>query len=394
MELEKEILEKEGLDLRFFLLRLLNSIWIVFVAALAGAAICAGGYMLVKCINPAMKEYSRETKYYIDFAEDSTGIGYGYYNDYTWNDLMKSDDILNYTMSLLPEDISKETVENAVVADIISDVRLLTITVTTSDADVTNSIADATAKSLVHFPEDIKEIDGIRVIRDEEVKEIIVGDLTKNFGVFGLIFGAVVSLFGICLVYCVDSAVYLPKDVENRFHIPVLGVMYKDGNEKEDAADNREEFLANAGYLLKEKRQIALLWLGDNSQIKTFEKTENKQQNNDVTSGQGEKTVGKTAQKIVQVVKDATGVAETEVTEAFFADGNVPDYEVLRQADAVVGIFSYGGADGKTAERYLADLKKQDCELTAAVLCDADRKMYRRYYFGKKWRNSSRKEKT
>lgn len=393
MELEKEILEKEGLDLRFFLLRLLNSIWIVFVAALAGAAICAGGYMLVKCINPAMKEYSRETKYYIDFAEDSTGIGYGYYNDYTWNDLMKSDDILNYTMSLLPEDISKETVENAVVADIISDVRLLTITVTTSDADVTNSIADATAKSLVHFPEDIKEIDGIRVIRDEEVKEIIVGDLTKNFGVFGLVFGAVVSLFGICLVYCMDSAVYLPKDIEKRFHIPVLGVMYKEGNEKEDAADNREEFLANAGYLLKGKRQIALLWLGDNSKIKTFEQTEDKQQNNDVTNGQGEKTVGKTAQKIVQVVKDATGVAETEVTEAFFADGNVPDYEALRQADAVVGIFSYGGAEGKTAERYLSDLKKQDCELAAAVLCDADRKMYRRYYFGKKWRNSSRKEK-
>lgn len=393
MELEKEILEKEGLDLRFFLLRLLNSIWIVFVAALAGAAICAGGYMLVKCINPAMKEYSRETKYYIDFAEDSTGIGYGYYNDYTWNDLMKSDDILNYTMSLLPEDISKETVENAVVADIISDVRLLTITVTTPDADVTNSIADATAKSLVHFPEDIKEIDGIRVIRDEEVKEIIVGDLTKNFGVFGLVFGAAVSLFGICLVYCMDSAVYLPKDIEKRFHIPVLGVMYKEGNEKEDAADNKEEFLANAGYLLKEKRQIALLWLGDKSQIKKFEKTENKQQNNDVTNGQGEKTVGKTAQKIVQIMKDATGVAETEVTEDFFADGNVPDYEALRQADAVVGIFSYGGADGKIAERYLSDLKKQDCELTAAVLCNADRKMYRRYYFGKKWRNSSRKEK-
>lgn len=393
MELEKEILEKEGLDFRFFLLRLLNSIWIVFVAALAGAAICAGGYMLVKCINPAMKEYSRETKYYIDFAEDSTGIGYGYYNDYTWNDLMKSDDILNYTMSLLPEDISKETVENAVVADIISDVRLLTITVTTSDADVTNSIADATAKSLVHFPEDIKEIDGIRVIRDEEVEEIIVGDLTKNFGVFGLVFGAVVSLFGLCLVYCMDSAVYLPKDIEKRFHIPVLGVMYKAGNEKEDAADNREEFLANAGYLLKGKRKIALLWLGNNSKIKTFEQTEDKQPKNGVTSVQVEKNVGKTAQKIVQVMKDATGVAETEVTEAFLADGNVPDYEALRQADAVVGIFSYGGADGKTAERYLSDLKKQDCEISAAVLCNADRKMYRRYYFGKKWRNSSRKEK-
>ena len=56
MELEKEILAKEGMDLRFFLLRLLNSIWIVFVAALAGAAICAGGYMLVKLINQTILE--------------------------------------------------------------------------------------------------------------------------------------------------------------------------------------------------------------------------------------------------------------------------------------------------------------------------------------------------
>ena len=379
MELEKEILAEEGLDLRFFLLRLLNSIWIVFVAALAGAAICAGGYTLVKLINPAMREYSRETKYYIDFAEDSTGIGYGYYNDYTWNDLMKSEDILNYTMSLLPEDVSKETVENAVVADIISDVRLLTITVTTSDAEVTNRIADATVESLVHFPEDIKEIDGIRVIRDEEVKEIVVGDLTKNFAVFGLVFGAMVSLFGLCLVYCMDSSVYLPKDIENRFHIPVLGVLYKKGNEKEDREDNRQELLANAGYLLKGKRQIAVVWLGDKRQNTDFEMNEDKQE--------------KAARKVGQVLKDAMGVEKAEIVEAICAGGMVPDYEVLRQADAIVAVFCYGGADGKTAERYLSDLKKQDCEITAAVLCDADRKLYQKYYFGKKRRNSSREEK-
>ena len=367
MELEKEILEKEGMDLRFFLLRLLNSIWIIFVAALLGAAICAGGYMLVKLINPTMREYSRETKYYIDFAEDSTGIGYGYYNDYTWNDFMKSDDILNYTMTILPEEISKETVESAVFADIISDVRLLTITVTTTDADTTDKIADATAKSLVHYPENIKEIDRIRVIRDEEVKEIIVGDLTKNFAVFGLIFGAVVSLFWLCLVYCMDSSVYLPKDIEKRFHIPVLGVFYKNGYEKEDIEDNREEFLANAKYLLEGKKQIALLWLGDRRKHEV--------------SQLADKTLETESQGLVQRLKDVT---DAEVIEDAFNNGKVPDYGALRQADAIVAVFVYGGADGKRAERYLADLKKQDCEITAAVLCDADKKLYRQYFFGNK----------
>ena len=386
MELEKEILAKEGMDLRFFLLRLLNSIWIVFVAALAGAAICAGGYMLVKLINPAAREYQAETKYYIDFAEDSTGIGYGYYNDYTWNDWMKSDGILNYTMSLLPEDISKETVENAVVADIISDVRLLTITVTTSNAELTETIADATAKSLVHFPEDIKEIDGIRVIRDEEVKEMVVDDLTKNFAIFGLVFGTLTSLFGLMLVHCMDSSVYLPKDIENRFHIPVLGVCYQSGNETEDAEDNRAEFLANAGYLLKDKTKIAIVWLGD-KEGEVPGKSEGKQRTGDIATG------GKNVQKMVQMLGDATNAVDVEVTETSFFRGSVPDYEQLRQADAVIGIFSYGSADGKTAERYLSDLKKQDCEMTAAVLCNVDRKLYRRYYFGNKRKNSGRRNK-
>lgn len=365
MELEKEILAEEGLDLRFFLLRLFNSIWIVFVAALAGAAICAGGYMLLKCINPAMKEYSRETKYYIDFAEDSTGVGYGYYNDYTWNDWMKSDAIMNYTLSLLPENISKEAVENAVTADIISDVRLLTITVRTSDAAVTESIADATAEALIHFPEDIKEIDAIRVIRDEPVKEIVAGDLTKRLAVFGLVCGAVISLFWLCLVYCADTSVYLPKDIEKRFQLPVLGVLYKKQNRKEDEEDNREELLVNAQYLLSGKKRITLLWFG-------------------APEKEIQRELCEVLKKAVQPGEASVGAEEPEIAETFFKEGKMPDYAMLRRADAIAAVFYYGGADGKQAERYLSDLKKQNCEVTTAILCSADKKLYRRYYFGRK----------
>lgn len=354
MEVEKEMFMEEGIDLRFFLLRLWKSIWIVCVAALAGAAICAGGYMAYKQIFPAAKEYMAETKYYIDFAEDSTGIGYGYYNDYTWNDLMKSDDILLYTMTLLPETIAKDTVEAAVVADIISDVRLLTITVTTNQEELTNQIAEATAKSLAHFPEDIKEIDAIRVIREDKAAEVIVDDLTKNWGIFGFVCGAVVSLLGLWLVFCMDSSVYLPKDIEKRFQIPVLGVVYKAGEERADLEDNRSELLASLSYMLKGKNRIALVDFGKNQQ-----------------SG-----------AIAEIVRNETK-AEVRVEAGAEAKtvGKVYDYEALRQADAVIVCFNYGVNDGKRVERALAGLKKQDCKITGAILCGADKKMYRRYYF-------------
>lgn len=358
MDLEREILMEEGMDLRFFVLRLWKKIWIVFVAALAGAAICAGGYKLYQQINPAAKEYKAETKYYIDFAEDSTGIGYGYYNDYTWNDWMKSDAILQYTMGLLPEDISKEEVETAVVADIISDVRLLTITVTDSDREHADKIAQATAKSLKHFPEEIKEIDGIRVIREDAAKEVVVGETTKNRAVFGCCMGALVALFVLCLAVCMDTAVYLPADIEKRYGLTVLGVLYakkdmkKVQGDKEDRED-KEELLANAEYLLKDKQRIALVGLDE-----AVEKD-----------------------KITDVLKTAL---QAEFSEDDFADGRLPDYEKLRSADEVVVCFFYGKTNGKRAERLLTDLHMQDCKITHAIICGADRKMYRRYFWRKK----------
>lgn len=355
MEQEREFLQ-EGMDLRFFLLRLFNSIWIVIIAALLGAAICAGGYLLYKQIHPAAREYRAETKYYIDFAEDSTGIGYGYYNDFTWNDLMRSDDILPYTLSLLPEGISQETVEASVAADIISDVRLLTITVTAGDPELVNEIAQATAKSLVHYPEKIKEIDGIRVIREDAAKEVVFGDFTKNWCFFGMAAGILISVFARWIIYCMDFSVYLPKDIEKRFGLSVLGVFYqsrKSGKEEErESAYGREEWNANAEYMLKGKKKIAVV---------TILGTEN-------------------AGELLGMLKEAGSMEQKEIVHA--GSYGKTDYECIRSADAGILCFTYGGKDSKLAERYLSDLKKQDCKVTYAILLKADETMYRRYYWG------------
>ncbi len=352
---EREFLQ-EGLDLRFFLLRLYHSLWIVVIAALGGAAICAGGYMLYKQINPAAKEYRAETKYYIDFAEDSTGIGYGYYNDYTWNDLMKSDDILPYTLSLLPEGISQETVEMAVVADIISDVRLLTITVTAPDTDTANEIAQATAESLAHYPEVIKEIDSIRVIREDKAEEVVFGDFTKNWCIFGMTAGILLSVFARWIVYCMDFSVYLPKDIEKRFGLSVLGVFYQKKRSgktgEKECAYGREELDANTAYALKGKEKIAIV---------TILEPEN-------------------SEELLGTLKKSDGMKQKEIVYA--GSYGKTDYECIRNADAGILCFTYGGKDSKLAERYLSDLKTQDCKITYAILTSADQTMYRRYYWG------------
>jgi len=365
MDLEKEILMEEGVDLKFFFLRVWKYMWIVAVAALSGAAICAGGYRIFQRIFPEAKEFKAETKYYIDFAEDSTGVGYGYYNDYTWNDWMKSDAILQYTMELLAgAEIAQEEVEQAVKADIISDVRLLTITVTCSEKGRADRIADATAKSLAHFPEDIKEIDAIRVIRSDAAKEVVAGDRMKNWGIFGFCFVGIGALLCVCLAVCMDSAVYLPKEMENRFGIPVLGVLYQ--GQKEE--DSRAELAANAGYLLKDKKRIALVDLNGTEERK-------------------KETAKPAAELVTEVLSEAVECAAEqglEVAVERFTDGKMPDFEMLRKADAVLVLPAYGRTSRKRIERYFSDFRKQDCKIAGAIITGADRKLYRSYYRNKK----------
>ncbi len=344
MDLEHTILKEEGLDLRFYFLRLFHSIWIVIVAALAGAAICAGGHLLYKQINPQEKEYKAETKYYIDFEEDSTGIGYGYYNDYTWNDIMKSDAVLLYTMSLLPDDISKETVEEAVYADIISDVRVLTIIVTASSQELADTIAKATEQSLVHFPEDIKEIAAIRVTRSDAAVEVVVDDVTANFAIFGAVAGALISLFVWMLLCCMDNSVYVPSDVEKQLGLPVLGVTYKQNCKKEDAADNQSELMTNVSFLLKDKTKIAVVTLQDT---------------------------------IPQILADMEG---KEVSACCVSLQDMPDYDMLRAQDAVLVCATYGGKDVRLLKRVLSDLELQQCNVAGAVITDADKWFYRCYF--------------
>ena len=86
---------------------------------------------------------------------------------------MKTDPILKYTMTLLPEGYREDAVRDAVTAEILTDIRLLTITVRTHDPLQTREILDATEQSLVHFATTMKELDQITVYRTTEPEAVI-----------------------------------------------------------------------------------------------------------------------------------------------------------------------------------------------------------------------------
>ena len=159
------------LNLRSFYLRLIRKIWIIPVSAIIGALLAGGLYTLVTVTYGPQKSYATESKLYIKFAYDEkAGTQVDFYNAFTWNLLVSSDDILPETMNCLEkagvskEEISEQEVIDSVTAEIPSDVRLLLITVKNNSKDHTDLITNAIDESLEKYGISNEAFDSIKLI--------------------------------------------------------------------------------------------------------------------------------------------------------------------------------------------------------------------------------------
>ena len=244
----------EGMDLKKLLLFLIHRFWIVVVAAVIGAVLGGGIYLLRHVVLDNNREYQAESKLYLNFAPDDTGEVYQHYNGYTWNDLMSTNLILDTTMSYLSDDYTPDEVIQATLAEILSDVRLLTITITTSDMDRTEQILKATDRSLVEMGQREKEFIDIEIIKETEPK-LLVADLRLLQAVLlGLVITLVLVLLGMSLVYILDDRIYVPGDLKCVTQLPFVGFSFtQEANESEDAPKSDDEIKPDGELILNRK---------------------------------------------------------------------------------------------------------------------------------------------
>ena len=119
---------KKGIDLKRMYLRFQTKVWLLLMLTMAGAVVGGIAYQVARATRMPVT-YEAVSKLYISFGADESGEIYQYYNGYTWNDLLDADPILNRIMEYVPEGVSREEVAAATKAEILSDIRLLTITV-------------------------------------------------------------------------------------------------------------------------------------------------------------------------------------------------------------------------------------------------------------------------
>lgn len=308
-----------GMDMKKLGLCLVRKIWIVFLAALVGAVLGGAIYAVSHIVPESEREYRAVSKIYLDFATDETGEVYQEYNGYTWNDLMATDPILDLTMKYLPEDYTREEVKEATEAEILSDLRLLTVTVTTHDRERCNAILQAAGKSLEERGDIAKEFRKIEVIQTDRAELVVADSRLVQAVMVGLVAAVILVLLGMLFCYILDDRILVAGDLKQVADISFVG--YAGAGERLNA-----EYESNLAYLKERTGKLSVF-----------------------TVTQGE------------------AISQERWRELCASDG-------------VVVVTDYGKVHAAYLAYIIEQLRIRECRLIGVAIGGADEKFLRRYY--------------
>lgn len=370
---------QEKFDNRRFLLLNLKNIWQIAVGAAVGACLFAFLYFLKTDILQGEPLYRAQTLYEITFDREQAGNIHDYYNDYTWNDILDSDQIAGRAAEKLG-DIGKEEIAAATTIPTMSDIRFIWVYVDMESGEQADRAAAALGEALREFAQVTDGFSEIAVRDVKETNQIREDSLTGRMAAAGAVIGALAACFVICFSNAMDDSVYTEQDAEEKFGVLPAGVIMKSGKDqpdffKKELTDNLDKLLGDKlgagktgriGLLSADRENCssdgggqaylkeALAEYFPNAEIvEVSGESAKRPDQSDSGSGQDRQKKGKAAGR---------------------------EYRLLRELDAFILLVPYGRKNGTALELAWKDLALQECLPDAVVITDADEKFYRRYY--------------
>lgn len=377
---------QEREDRRSFYLRLRPRLWILPAAAAAGALVCFLIYTLVIVTVHGQRQYTETSVYEVNFAQnEETGKAYDYYNAATWQGLLFSHPDLTATIRAeLPTGMTMEMAQNDTRADLVSDIRYLSVEVTTPSEQDTAQLSLAIRDALEHFGETAKEFDSIAFLSATEPTLVVVSDRSRNALLLGLVLGLLIAAFAVWYRVLLDDAVYVPEEAERRYSLPVLGVLPASGDERhrhraELPAMLRRQLPLNLTAALRGKDRVLVM---------SMQGTEDARRIlgilGNALADAGARDLG-LREPAKGSVDDGTGQnAEGADIRCGFVpcgpvDGPSADAAAGTCRDVIV-IVHFGGERGSRTENYLQELRKLDYRIAGLLLTDADGRFLNEYY--------------
>ena len=330
---------EQGIDLKRLTLVLAGKLWIPMAAIVCGAVFGGLIYQVVTRLTNGETQYRVSADYYITFNFDEFEHGDDYYNAYTWDGHLKADPIVDYALTMLPQDITKDMLRQSVSGEMLGDYRVLTVHVTTDSKERSELIADAYEQSLIQFGQEIELLEKIERWSKSEAAIVEKNTKTANAALLGAVLLGTGALLSILYYYLLEDAFYTEKDVRQRLGLPVFGI--KTRNEDR----NEEERLKNNLASLR----------GEKNRDKQVKPEEDIRHNREC------------------------GTKEEYITWRAEQIPGKEDWELL-QGRTVVLLLPWGKNMGRAAERLLEEMKLHSCEVVGSVLVDAEDRFLKMYY--------------
>ncbi len=354
---------KEPFDMRLFWLLCIRRLWVILAGALAGLALVGGIYYVKNVTLGGVIPYTMDSKYYLEYAVDpSDQQTYSYFAAYTWNDLLKSEDMVAEMLKELSVPMTEEELTASFEAQLISDLRICYIHTTNEDEEKVREIDRVAGLAITAVGERQKELLDVSLL-DRGQPRLAMPDLrTLRACILGAALGAFAALFGLGFWEILEERIQVPGTLVRRYGVPVAGYVSRGGRPSGELAAQLE-------YLFRDKKKIGVTAVNGkldlNSVVKLLEKLEAQ------GTASGKEKAGE--RKCLREYRAVSGLCQAPEAG-----------EALRGQEGILLVVQADFDRGKAIEEILRQMGQLGVTVDAMVLAGADERLIRHYLWGKK----------
>jgi len=223
----KEVPERE-IDIIPILKELLKKLWlIILVGLILGGAVFVGTKVLIKpTYRSGFTAYvnNKQSKENTDYLT-SSDITAAKQLVLTYQKILTSNTILTAAAKSMELDASYNTLQKLVSTEVKDQTEIISVYVVDTDPQFAYDYAQAISKTAPQYMTQIVEGSSMKIIDYPEFSDKRYKPSYSRFALIGFLIGALLVVIFVIIRYFMDDTVKSEGEVENKFALPILGVI-------------------------------------------------------------------------------------------------------------------------------------------------------------------------
>ncbi len=335
---------KEAFNLRLTVLRMVTKWPLLLGLILLGTLLWSQAYYVKTVVLYDDDQYITTASFHVEYAVDSESqIGMVYINEASWNTFVQTDVFQEALKQELPADMPSGYDASHIKVYVASDLRVPSVEIITDQPKASEYLLQAFETVMMQkVPGILREVESVALLDDMKYASSLypVVQMGKAYAL-----GAVLSGFFVIVVFLLREtwmdALWLPSSLWKRYGIPAVGTLQS------------KALAENIRHLFADKKKVAV--------CPVTKETDPAQ--------------------MLQSLKDNCGDEQLQDWYPVPAPALSPEVcKELREAEGILLVIESGIRGNAVLEPVLEYLQQQECNVTAAIMADADERLLRAYY--------------